>query len=316
MEFGFCMDFEEFKLYCLENGLEKNTVATYVIYLKKMSSSIDVHNEQQVRMYLADQRSTLSPAGFNKYPRVLRKYFQSIGKKPFDCMKKLKEKPKARILLTDEEVSRVINYRPPPDKYGMFFTLMFFCGCRSTEARTLTIREVDISLGVLYLHKTKTEARTITIVEPALSILKKYLSTLKTEMLFPLEHDPKMPITYASYMNNWKKRLKACNITKNVVPYSSRHSFISNTYANGGDIFALMDLVGHKDIRSTEKYMHRNLETMRKTASKLPLARKHQEPKLIADQLSELIDEYLKNDKRFDPIELLEAKKHLYKSIL
>lgn len=309
------MDFEEFRLYCLEEGLQAGTVESYIIYLKKITTEIDIFNELQVRGYLAEKRSTLLPGGYNKYPRVLRIFYKFKGFTKFDCVRKLKEKARARILLTDEEIERVINYRPPPDKYGMFFMMLAYTGMRSGEATTLTQADVDLSLGVIYLHKTKTEARTVVVVEPLLSVLKTYLSSLNTELLFPIESNPKKAITYASYMRNWEKRLKGCGIKKKVQPYSCRHSFITNALANGGDLFAVQDIVGHTDSRSTEKYAHRNLDLMKRTASKLPLAVKHQNPRVIADQISQMIDEVMGKDLRFDPIELMEAKKFLYKSI-
>lgn len=302
-------------MYCLEQGLQASTVDSYIIYLSKITQSIDIFNESQVRQYLAEKRASLLPGGYNKYPRVLRIFYKFKGFTKFDCVKKLKEKSRARILLTDNEIEKVISHRPPPDKYGMFFMMLAYTGMRSGEATTLTQADVDISLGVIYLHKTKTVARTVVVVEPLLGVLETYLSTLNTDLLFSIESNPKKAITYASYMRNWEKRLKGCGIKKKVQPYSCRHSFITNALANGGDLFAVQDIVGHTDSRSTEKYAHRNLDLMKKTAAKLPLAVKHQNPRMIADQVSQMIDEVMGGDMRFNPVELMEAKKFLYKSI-
>ena len=46
-------------------------------------------------------------------------------------------------------------------------------------------------------------------------------------------------------------------------PYMLRHTFATLYIQNGGDIKILKELMGHKDIKTTERYIHENPEMIR-----------------------------------------------------
>jgi integrase/recombinase XerD len=69
--------------------------------------------------------------------------------------------------------------------------------------------------------------------------------------------EPKQQIRASSTLYRLIKNIGAkAGITKRVYPHMLRHTFAVNTLRKGVNIYVLMHLLGHSDIRMTQRYLH------------------------------------------------------------
>lgn len=109
----------------------------------------------------------------------------------------------------------------------------------------------------------KTESKIVLpLINEAIEILKKYNYKGKIGRIFPkrcnvaVNRDLKLIATRAK-------------IDKNITFHVGRHTFGSNLAHSNVQPFLIMKLMGHKDIRTTERYVNSDAEILTRAVRKL-----------------------------------------------
>jgi integrase len=199
-------------------------------------------------------------------------------------------------ILEPVEVGRVAKAFTDPQARLMFLTLVLIGVCRF-ELQGLRWRDVDLIENVLRVRESKSEEgeRGIALAPTLAEALWQHRSKSSyqddTDRVFchPERGSKIDPDWYAA---EFRKALKAAGITDRVRPFHDlRHASLTNGAAAGETPIALMARAGHRNMSTTNQYLHLAGVVFRDEAAaledRLLGSRKFYRPERTSDDLSE-----------------------------
>jgi integrase/recombinase XerD len=191
---------------------------------------------------------------------ALKFYFEQVlGREKFfweiPRPKKPQQLPK---LLNVDEIRRLFNALKNKKHKAMLFTA-YSAGLRVSEIVSLKIADIDSTSMQIFIENGKGKKdRYVNLSPVLLDILRNYISTAKPKpkhyLFEPDSNEEKYPTrTVQQIFTNAKNK---AGIKKEVGIHSLRHSFATHLLDKGTDIKYIKDLLGHFDIKTTERYLH------------------------------------------------------------
>lgn len=159
-------------------------------------------------------------------------------------------------ILSLEEIQRLIatHYTGENPDIRRAFIFCLYCGLRWCDVKDLTFANVDYSNRLLKFEQAKTKGHSTAsgVVIPLNEGLLKLIGEPKEgkgkdSIIFPL---PSHTMCLKA-LRHWVKRAE---IDKHITWHCARHSFATNILSNGANIKVVASLLGHSDLRHTEKY--------------------------------------------------------------
>jgi integrase len=141
--------------------------------------------------------------------------------------------------------------------------LLALTGCRVGEILALKWDHVDLKAGLLRLADAKAGPRNVTLGAPAISLLAELPKDRSSYVVWGSK--PDMPLTIWTLEDAWKRIREAAKLTDARL-HDLRHTV--GTYAGqaGLNAFIVRDLLGHKTLAMTGRYVERDADPMRAAA--------------------------------------------------
>jgi integrase len=189
------------------------------------------------------------------------------------------KKPKTRIfsadyrfLKTKEEITRLLRaaFAEGEDIY-IFYATAVYTGCRAGELAAIERSDINFEKRLITIQRsfdgpTKAEdVRYVPILDPLLPILRAWLLKTPGRITFPNEagnmHQESARIFQETLHRvldkaEFPKLLHKGKERRYIRFHDLRHTFASHWVMNGGDIFRLQKILGHKSIQMTQRYAH------------------------------------------------------------
>jgi site-specific recombinase XerD len=165
-------------------------------------------------------------------------------------------KPLPRYL-RDEEIARLFaQIKNRRDR--AIFTLMLRCGLRVEEVAKLTLRATDLSRSQLFIYEGKGgKDRIVYLSSDALKVLSAYLKkrpTSRTQRVFLVEKGTykDKPLSVRGIQKRMEYYAKMAGLR--VGCHQLRHTMATQLLNAGADLIIIQDLLGHSQIRTTQRY--------------------------------------------------------------
>lgn len=162
--------------------------------------------------------------------------------------RKPRQQPKRPFSL--EELQALMDAATAPVDHALLCVLTA-TALRIGEAVRLDVEDVDMKRRIALLRGKGDRERWVKVFPTAVKCLQRYLDGRRTGPVFLTEAGERMTRARA-----WK-RLVAVGLRAgviNVYPHRFRTTCANFFLTGGGDLAALKEIMGHEDIRTTERY--------------------------------------------------------------
>lgn len=275
----------------IEKNCSKLTIRDYRHYLEvfdkwftttlpdKSIKDLDLQIVRKYRVFLAnrenDKGMTLKRVTQNYYVIALRSFLRFLIKNDYDTLEPSKidlPKTESRSLkfLEREQVDRLVTATDTSKEEGLrdraMLELLFSTGLRVSELVSLNKDRINLERKEFGIIGKGGKSRIVFVSERAAEWIKRYLN--KREDIFkPLfirysgkiiedNGGEKMRLTARSVERMVKKYVRAARIPVDATVHTLRHSFATDLLTNGADIRSVQDMLGHKNIATTQIYTH------------------------------------------------------------
>ena len=195
----------------------------------------------------------------------LRKYYKVIL--DYDWrLKKLPRPKRDKVLppiLSKEEVARLISHAPTY-KHQVFLTFLYTTGVRLSEATNVKIIDIDSERMQIHIHRGKgAKDRKVMLADKLLVLLRQYFKRYRpTEYLF---NGLKQGSPYSSGAAQWsiRRARKLAGIKRTCTIHTLRNCYATHHLELGTDLVFLQEQLGHKNLKTTAKYIRLCIERYR-----------------------------------------------------
>lgn len=177
-----------------------------------------------------------------------------------------KKAAKLPTVLSREEVNRMIGVTNNI-KHKLVLMFLYYAGLRLDEARNLRWQDLDFDRDVVHLKTAKGGKERVVFFHTKLKEMLNIYGTRKEGPIFTSQIGGKY--NKRTIQQIVKHASCGAGINKRVSPHTLRHSFATHLLEAGADIKHIQQLLGHKDLKTTQIYTHVANKDIKKLAGLL-----------------------------------------------
>lgn len=242
---------------------------------------INVESIRQYRLFLArfvdEHGITLKRVTQNYHLIALRSFLKYLAKRDVLSLAADKvELPKADAhtikFLSKSDVDALLNMPQISTPEGLrdkaIMEVLFSTGLRVSELVSLNRDQINLERREFGVVGKGRRVRVVFLSETAVEWLRRYLAT-RQDTLKPvfIRYSGKKPdaadttgesirLTARSVQRSVEKYVKKARLPIKITPHGLRHSFATDLLHNGADLRAIQELLGHKNVSTTQIYTH------------------------------------------------------------
>lgn len=242
-------------------------VAAMALHFGCLPTELDPEQVQDY-LYLLQQRSKSPSQTYFKHSVYGLRFLLKSEGLPYDFLKlpSIKHEKKLPVILSKPEMWRLLCTARLL-KHKMLLALLYGCGLRCIEARSIRLQDLDFDR--LMLHVVQSKGKKDRYVPLSIHLVRGLMAYIHAERpeIWLFNGQPEGPQgraggdfdgRYSQRGVNWvvKTTAKAAGITKEISAHTLRHTYATHLLEDGLDIMTLKDLLGHERIETTMEYLH------------------------------------------------------------
>jgi site-specific recombinase XerD len=285
----------------IEKGRSVKTLENYEHYLKDFShfakgvqspTAVDSKLVRRYRLRLNRRRGSsgesLKKNTQNCYLVALRGFLRYLARVeemdvlPADRIELAKEGEKKVEVLNEEQLEKLLNIPDGKKKIGRrdkaILELLFSSGLRVAEVTSLNQDDINLKTREIAVVGKGRKLRVVFVSDRAAKALHSYLEQRDDEFkpLFirysgggsVMKGGEDLRLTARSVQRLVKKYARKAGLAIDPTPHTLRHTFATDLLRSGADLRAVQEMLGHKNVSTTQIYTHVTSPQLKKVHKK------------------------------------------------
>jgi len=254
-----------------------NTQRTYIRcvanFARHFKAPPDRLGPEHIREYqlLLVQRKRLSWSVFNQTVCALRFFYHDVLHRNWmiEHIPYPRHEQKLPLVLSPAEVAALIQGTRNLKHRAILMTI-YGAGLRVSELINLRVADIDSQREVISVRQAKGHKdRQVMLSPKLLDLLRAYWKSYRPRTwLFPGER-PEHPISQGTVWRICQQASAAAHLAKHVSPHTLRHCFATHLLEQATDLRRIQILLGHRNLKTTARYLHVSNLAVRSTVSPL-----------------------------------------------
>ena len=279
-------------VHCQVKNLDPQTIIFYKNHLDNLVQFLHIRHQglsiseidssviREFILYLQNEKPQryrkekgISGSGINRHIKVLKILFRFLVRESIIKQNPTRNISYCRVVkrkletFTDTQVSRMLEIAREKELFTglrdyLLILLLYDTGARISELLNLKLEDIDWKRRVFQVVGKGKQEREVPFGRTSGEILHQYLQ-LKERRFGGKEH-----VFLTRDGDRLSRRQAAKNIERigkkagiqgvRLSPHTFRHTFAKNYLLNGGDVFSLKEILGHRDLETVQIYVHMN----------------------------------------------------------
>jgi len=245
-------------------------VADFAKHFKVAPDRLGPEHVREYQLFLV-QRKKLSWSPFNQTVCALRFFYHDVlhRKWMIEHIPYPRHEQKLPVVLSPAEVAALFQ-NTPNLKHRAILMTMYAAGLRVSEVINLRVTDIDRQRQLICVRQGKGHKdRQVMLSPKLLELLQIYWKGYRPmTWLFPGQR-PERPLTQTTVWRIWQQARVAAQLVKPVSPHTLRHCFATHLLEEATDLRRIQILMGHRNLKTTARYLHVSNLAVRSTVSPL-----------------------------------------------
>ena len=232
-------------------------IAHVALHFNTLPSQLDIEQIEEYLLMVKKRNTTSSESFFKHTVYGLRFLFRCEGRDARAIqLPVIKRDNKLPVVLSPGEMKLMLK-TPELLKHRILLGVLYGCGLRCREARSLLIKDVDFERNMIHVRQSKgRKDRYVPIGENLCRGIKAYLSSEVPHKWLFNGKDKHEGFSQKGVQWVVREATRKSGIQKQVTVHTLRHTYATHLLEEGLDIVSIKELLGHAHIQTTMVYLH------------------------------------------------------------
>ena len=224
----------------------------YFSFKNNNSTELDQENIRDFLLYC--EQKQISPQSRNLFLNAIKFYYRNVLKNTQRIEIQSAKKPKGLpVVLSRIEIRKIIESSKNP-KHKLLLSLAYGAGLRVSEVISLRVHDLDLLELTIHIKQAKGQKDRISVIPASIADELRNLIAGKENNNFIFASERGEKLTARTAQKVFENALRLSGIKKDATFHSLRHYFATHLLENGTDVRYVQELLGHQNIRTTQRY--------------------------------------------------------------